>query len=645
MSRPSSAARGLRPPRCGVDVTSRPAGHNHPVAAGEVGLDPDVGERAPRTRTTSPPTLASISTARTPPPRNHRALCDRSRSYELEVADEREDGIGPHLRRQVLELLRGHVRRVADDERPPSRAGRRAAVEAGRPPARTRRARAARRSPARARPPRRDRSVANTDASGRSSLIGERDRARTRARVDDHRGPPSPSAASACSTSSSVSGRGTNTPGRTSSVIRRNPWSPGEVLHRRPRAPLTDRAAEHPGLPRVEPALARVQTRPVGLEHVHQQDLGRRLRALDAVAIQVARRAPQDLGRAHAPRRPSRELFRALGREERVDERVHAPLEHVRQLVHRQLDAVVGHPVLGEVVRADLLGPLAGPDLRAPVGRLLGGRLLLRLLEEPRAQVPHRLLAVLQLRPLLLAPTTIPVGLCVIRTAESVVFTDCPRAGRTEHVDLRGPRAGSRPRPPRPPAGPPRSPSRYGCARGLRHRHALDTVDAGLVLQSRVRVPALDLEHDLLEPAEVRGRCREHLGLPALALRRVRWYISYSVPAHSAASSPPAPARISTTTSLPSFGSLGTRRASRRVRSSAARASAVSASPAGTPPSPGPAPPWRGWSPPRPAGGPLGTPGTARRSRRVRTGPCPACAGDRGPSPTSGDAISPWRRS
>ncbi len=58
-----------------------------------------------------------------------------------------------------------------------------------------------------------------------------------------------------------------------------------------------------------------------------------------------------------------------------------------------------------------------------------------------------------------------------------------------------------------------------------------------------------------------------------------RWYISYSVPAHSAASSPPAPARISTTTSLPSLGSLGTRRASRRVRSSAARASAVSASP------------------------------------------------------------------
>jgi hypothetical protein len=35
--------------------------------------------------------------------------------------------------------------------------------------------------------------------------------------------------------------------------------------------------------------------------------------------------------------------------------------------VRRELDAVVGDPPLAVVVRADLLGAVAGADLRAPV--------------------------------------------------------------------------------------------------------------------------------------------------------------------------------------------------------------------------------------------------------------------------------------
>src|SRR5690606_11706840 len=53
-----------------------------------------------------------------------------------------------------------------------------------------------------------------------------------------------------------------------------------------------------------------------------------------------------------------------------LDVAVHEP----RQVEHRQADAVVGAAVLGEVVGADLLRALAGPDLA------LAGRVALALL-------------------------------------------------------------------------------------------------------------------------------------------------------------------------------------------------------------------------------------------------------------------------
>ena len=46
-------------------------------------------------------------------------------------------------------------------------------------------------------------------------------------------------------------------------------------------------------------------------------------------------------------------------------------------------------------------------------------------------------------------------------------------------------------------------------------------MNAGLVLEARVGILPLHLEDDLLEPPEVRGRRREHLGLPPLPLRGV----------------------------------------------------------------------------------------------------------------------------
>src|SRR6185436_3814039 len=97
-------------------------------------------------------------------------------------------------------------------------------------------------------------------------------------------------------------------------------------------------------------------------------------------------------------RRGAGEPLTALGVPQGVGELVELARQHRVEVVRGVLDAVVGHATLREVVGADLLGSLAGAHLRAPVGRLR--RLLLGhlLLVQARAQHPHGLLAVLQLR-------------------------------------------------------------------------------------------------------------------------------------------------------------------------------------------------------------------------------------------------------
>ena len=56
----------------------------------------------------------------------------------------------------------------------------------------------------------------------------------------------------------------------------------------------------------------------------------------------------------------------------------------------------------------------------------------------------------------------------------------------------------------------------------LRLRHALDAVDAALVLQLRVRALTVDLELDLVVPAHAGGRGVHDLDLPALLLGPAR---------------------------------------------------------------------------------------------------------------------------
>src|ERR1051325_11662963 len=87
----------------------------------------------------------------------------------------------------------------------------------------------------------------------------------------------------------------------------------------------------------------------------------------------------------------SRVLCRKLGGlvfgDQRIDDFAERfALENLRQLVKRQIDAVVRNPPLRIVVGANAFGAVCGPDLAAPLGG--SRRVLLLPLEvvEPRPQ-------------------------------------------------------------------------------------------------------------------------------------------------------------------------------------------------------------------------------------------------------------------
>ena len=118
------------------------------------------------------------------------------------------------------------------------------------------------------------------------------------------------------------------------------------------------------------------------------------------------RRAPRPpLGqqRPRAPRQPQAPSCSCrLAMRSASTSVVEVPVDHVGEVVHREVDAVVGHPALGKVVGPDLGRAVAG----AHHGAALAGarRLLLgdHPVEQPRAQHLHRLELVLQLRFLIL---------------------------------------------------------------------------------------------------------------------------------------------------------------------------------------------------------------------------------------------------
>ena len=177
--------------------------------------------------------------------------------------------------------------------------------------------------------------------------------------------------------------------------------------------------------------------------------------------------------------------------------------------------------VLGEVVGADLLGALAGADLRAPRRGLLGLLPLALGLEQPGAQHAHRLRLVLELRFLVLHRDDDPCR--HVRDPHrrvGRVHALAARAGRAVDVDLEvvrvdldldllglGHDRDRRGRGVDPPL-------RLGLG------NALDAVRAGLPLEDGVGAVALDREHDLLEAARLVAAHLELLDLVAAGARR-----------------------------------------------------------------------------------------------------------------------------
>src|SRR5687768_13082203 len=63
--------------------------------------------------------------------------------------------------------------------------------------------------------------------------------------------------------------------------------------------------------------------------------------------------------------RQSRELLLVVGLLQRGDNRLDVSLHHLRQAVEGESDAVIGQPVLREIIGANPFAAITGPDLTA----------------------------------------------------------------------------------------------------------------------------------------------------------------------------------------------------------------------------------------------------------------------------------------
>src|ERR1700678_3427484 len=122
-----------------------------------------------------------------------------------------------------------------------------------------------------------------------------------------------------------------------------------------------------------------------------------------ASASRAVASATSSSSRLIMARRPGFQLGGQVRGGQRVDDPVELTVDDLIQVVGLVTDAVIGDAVLREIVGADPLGPVHGPDLTAPLRARLRVRVRLGLSQQPRPQHPHRLFLVLQLALLVLA--------------------------------------------------------------------------------------------------------------------------------------------------------------------------------------------------------------------------------------------------
>src|SRR5690606_581193 len=121
---------------------------------------------------------------------------------------------------------------------------------------------------------------------------------------------------------------------------------------------------------------------------------------------------------------------------QRPYDRVQVAAHDMRQLVQRQVDAVIGNPPLREVVRANALGAIARTDLELARLRFLALALFALGRHESGLEQRHRPRAILVLRALILAFHHDPGG--QVRDADrrvGLVHVLTARTGGSERVD------------------------------------------------------------------------------------------------------------------------------------------------------------------------------------------------------------------
>ena len=178
----------------------------------------------------------------------------------------------------------------------------------------------------------------------------------------------------------SVSGRGTNTPGPTSTVDPAEVRPAGQVLQRHPLGPPVDQRGEPPDMIIVElgRAAAAGPARPRRRRRAGSGRPGPPTRTPAAVSRSVAADSSGRTGWLTGAVSPTgRQPLGGVGLLQGLDHRGQVAVQHLVQVVGLEPDPVVGDPVLREVVGADPLRAVDRAHLAAPGGGGGVGRLLL----------------------------------------------------------------------------------------------------------------------------------------------------------------------------------------------------------------------------------------------------------------------------
>ena len=236
--------------------------------------------------------------------------------------------------------------------------------------------------------------------------------------------PPSSSARQR-STTTSVSGRGISPRQSTFNVSRRKPHSP-RTYASGSRVPRRRTARANGLLLRRQRAVVLEVIEPRQAQGVGER-AARRLRAGLGTPSRVRNSSTPDDARATVIRERALQRRAALLGGQRVRELVEVALEDRVEPMLRELDAVVGEAVLGEVVGADLLGSLAARRSARGASRPAPACCRSRSCSYRRARSTRIALSrFLSCERSSCIATTMPVGMCVMRTAESVVLTLWP---------------------------------------------------------------------------------------------------------------------------------------------------------------------------------------------------------------------------